>query len=52
MSDVYDLFWKSRRSSIAVEICISVGKIVTAIDKLQVRTILAEHAVEKLNPCP
>ena len=37
--------WRSPRSCIALAICISVGKIVTPIDKFQVRAILAEQAV-------
>ena len=40
--------WKSVRNRIDLEICISVGKIVTPTGKLQVRTILAEYTVEIL----
>lgn len=42
--------WKWARRRIVLEICISVGKIVTPMDKLQVRAILAEYTVEKLYP--
>jgi len=46
-------FWfqrdvRCRTCRIDLEISISVGKIVTPMEKLQVRAILAEYTVEKL----